>query len=59
MEVLIYSAPSSKKNNLSAADLEEMRSDHGGSLVFAVDVNEAANGSEKALVKVWRLNLRY
>ncbi|MGF1717126.1 LruC domain-containing protein [Photobacterium chitinilyticum] len=37
-----------QKNNLSAADLEEMRSDNGGSLVFAVDVNEAANGSEKA-----------
>ena len=37
-----------QKNNLSAADLEAMRTEHGGSLIFAVDVNEAANGSEKA-----------
>lgn len=37
-----------QKNNLSAVDLEAMRTEHGGSLVFAVDVNEAASGSEKA-----------
>ncbi|GAB3519531.1 LruC domain-containing protein [Photobacterium alginatilyticum] len=37
-----------QKNNLSAADLEAMRTEHAGSLIFAVDVNEAANGSEKA-----------
>ncbi|MCW8328542.1 LruC domain-containing protein [Photobacterium sp. SDRW27] len=37
-----------KKNDLSAADLEAMRLENSGALVFAVDVNEAANGTEKA-----------
>jgi Domain of unknown function (DUF4842) len=34
--------------NLDAATLESYRSAHGGKLVFGVDVNEAANGTEKA-----------
>ncbi|MFY8117865.1 MAG: LruC domain-containing protein [Roseateles sp.] len=34
--------------NLSAAQLEAFRSANGGLLVFGVDINEAANGTEKA-----------
>jgi hypothetical protein len=34
--------------NVSAAALEGFRAAHGGRLVFGVDVNEAANGTEKA-----------
>ncbi|WP_299018008.1 LruC domain-containing protein [uncultured Photobacterium sp.] len=37
-----------KKNDLSAADLEAIRAENDGALVIAVDVNEAANGTEKA-----------
>lgn len=34
--------------NLNASQLEAYRTAHGGKLVFGVDINEAANGSEKA-----------
>jgi len=33
---------------ISSAELEAFRIDNGGYMVFAVDVNEAANGTEKA-----------
>ncbi|WP_372766326.1 LruC domain-containing protein [Pseudoalteromonas sp.] len=36
------------ENNLNAADLESLRNDHGDKLVFAVDINESASGTEKA-----------
>lgn len=36
------------KNNLTASDLEFLRVSISGNLVFAVDINEAANGTEKA-----------
>lgn len=35
-------------NNLTVDDLESLRNAHGNKLVFAVDINEAANGTEKA-----------
>lgn len=35
-------------NNLTAIDLESLRIEHGNKLVFAVDINKAANGTEKA-----------
>ncbi|MDG9666307.1 LruC domain-containing protein [Hahella sp. CR1] len=34
--------------DLTGAELEAFRLDNGGRLVFAIDVNEAANGTEKA-----------
>ncbi len=34
--------------NLTAADLERFRTNNNGSLVFAIDVNEAASGLEKS-----------
>lgn len=34
-------------NNLTALDLESLRNEHGNRLVFAVDINEAASGTEK------------
>lgn len=36
------------KDDLSGADMEAMRQEHNGALVFAIDVNEAASGTEKA-----------
>lgn len=36
------------KNNLTASDLEFLRVSSSENLVFAVDINEAANGTEKA-----------
>jgi len=39
---------SGSRPDLSGADLEAFRLDNNGELVFAVDVNEAANGTEKA-----------
>ena len=40
--------PFDNKNTLNAEILEQFRQDNNGELVFAIDVNEAANGSEKA-----------
>ncbi len=40
--------PSNNKLSISATDLEAFRLDGDGHLLFAVDVNEAADGSEKA-----------
>lgn len=37
-----------QNRNLTPAQLEEFRSLNGGDLVFAVDVNEAASGTEKS-----------
>lgn len=37
-----------QKNNPNASQIEQLRIDNNGVLVFAVDVNEAANGTEKA-----------
>ena len=37
-----------QSRNLTMAQLEAFRQDNGGKLAFAVDVNEAASGSEKA-----------
>lgn len=37
-----------QRDNLSGADLEAYRLDGNGKLTFAIDVNEAANGTEKA-----------
>lgn len=37
-----------QNRNPSAAQLEEFRSRNGGELVFAIDVNEAASGTEKS-----------
>jgi LruC domain-containing protein len=37
-----------QSRNLTMAQLEAFRRDNGGKLAFAVDVNEAASGSEKA-----------
>jgi len=34
--------------NVTAAQLEQLRIDNGGSIVLGVDVNESANGTEKA-----------
>lgn len=39
---------SGSRPDLTGADLEAFRVDNNGELVFAVDVNEAANGTEKA-----------
>lgn len=36
------------KRTLDGATLEQFRQDNSGELVFAIDINEAANGSEKA-----------
>ncbi len=40
--------PANKALEISAATLEAFRQDGAGELIFAVDVNEAASGSEKA-----------
>jgi LruC domain-containing protein len=40
--------PFDSKHTLDAAVLEQFRQDNDGELVFAIDINEAANGSEKA-----------
>ena len=34
--------------DVSASQLEQLRLDNDGQLVFGVDINEAANGTEKA-----------
>lgn len=39
---------SGSRPNLTGADLEGFRQDNNGEVVFAVDVNEAASGTEKA-----------
>ncbi len=36
------------KNDLSSVDLESLRNAHNGKIIFAVDINESANGTEKA-----------
>lgn len=46
--VIDITEPSQNRPNLSMATLELYRQDNNGALVFAVDVNEAANGTEKA-----------
>ncbi|MGF1872643.1 LruC domain-containing protein [Photobacterium indicum] len=43
----VFRAQTQNKNP-TAAELEAFRVNNGGKLVFAVDVNEAANGTEKA-----------
>jgi len=40
--------PFDSKHSLDSALLEQFRQNNNGELVFAVDINEAANGSEKA-----------
>jgi len=40
--------PFNNNTTLDAATLEQFRLDNNGELVFAIDVNEAANGTEKA-----------
>ena len=40
--------PSSNMHIITSVMLEEFRQNNGGDMVFAVDVNEAASGSEKA-----------
>ena len=45
---LFRAASGSKQPNPTATSLEWLRADNNNALVFAVDVNEAANGTEKA-----------
>lgn len=42
--------------DLTSADIEAFRQDNNGALAFAIDVNEAANGTEKLRRRVSQLH---